>query len=63
MDIRRFGEAYKSPKFTLERVTENYEEYYDIHYPGEERKSARPLKKSPVYEWHKSAGAVFGEKS
>lgn len=63
MDIRRFGEAYKSPKFTLERVTENYEEYYDIHYPGEERKSARPLKKSSVYEWHKAHGAVFGEKA
>jgi sarcosine dehydrogenase len=63
MDIRRFGDAYKSPKFTLERVTENYQEYYDIHYPGEERKSARPLKKSPVYEWHKKNGAVFGEKA
>ena len=63
MDIRRFGEAYKSPKFTLERVTENYEEYYDIHYPGEERASARPLKKSPVYEWHKNHSAVFGEKA
>ena len=63
MDIRRFGQAYKSPKFTLERVTENYEEYYDIHYPGEERKSARPLKMSPVYEWHKTHGAIFGEKA
>ena len=63
MDICRFGEAYKSPKFTLERVTENYEEYYDIHYPGEERKSARPLKKSPVYEWHQEHSAVFGEKA
>ncbi len=63
MDIRRFGQAYRSPKFTLERVSENYEEYYDIHYPGEERKSARPLKMSPVYEWHKDHGAVFGEKA
>jgi sarcosine dehydrogenase len=63
MDIRRFGSPYKSPKFTLERVAENYEEYYDIHYPGEERKSARPLLKSAVYEWHKKAGAVFGEKA
>lgn len=63
MDIRRFGSAYKSPKFTLERVTENYEAYYDIHYPGEERLSARPLKKSPIYEWHMEAGAVFGEKA
>jgi sarcosine dehydrogenase len=63
MDIRRFGGAYKSPKFTLQRVTENYEEYYDIHYPGEERQSARPQLKSPVYDWHQSAGAVFGEKA
>lgn len=63
MDIQRFGKAYRSPKYALERVTENYEEYYDIHYPGEERKSARPLKKSPVYEWHQSHGAVFGEKA
>ncbi|MBC7463055.1 MAG: FAD-dependent oxidoreductase [Actinobacteria bacterium] len=63
MDIRRFGASYTSPRFTLERVTENYEAYYDIHYPGEERKSARPLKKSPVYDWHQSAGALFGEKA
>ncbi|MDP1710831.1 MAG: FAD-dependent oxidoreductase [Candidatus Nanopelagicaceae bacterium] len=63
MDIRRFGGSYASPKFTLERVTENYEAYYDIHYPGEERQSARPSRKSAIYEWHKEAGAVFGEKA
>ncbi|MEK6648261.1 MAG: FAD-dependent oxidoreductase [Actinomycetota bacterium] len=63
MDIRRFGNSYKSPDFTLQRVTENYEAYYDIHYPGEERQSARPLMKSPVYEWHSQVGAVFGEKA
>lgn len=63
MDIRRFGDAYKSPKFTIGRVKENYEKYYDIHYPLEERLSSRPFKKSPVYEWHKSHNAVFGEKA
>ena len=63
MDIRRFGAAYKSPSFTLKRIQENYEEYYDIHYPLEERKSARPLKISPVYSWHKVNNAIFGEKS
>ncbi|MFZ2227697.1 MAG: FAD-dependent oxidoreductase [Candidatus Nanopelagicaceae bacterium] len=63
MDIRRFGNSYKSARFTLERVTENYEAYYDIHYPGEERQSARPARKSPIYEWHKEVGAVFGEKA
>jgi 4-methylaminobutanoate oxidase (formaldehyde-forming) len=63
MDIRRFGAAYKSPSFTLKRTQENYESYYDLHYPGEERKSARPLKTSPAYPWHLACGAVFGEKS
>lgn len=63
MDIRRFGEAYKSPAFTLDRIQENYEQYYDIHYPGEERTSARPHKKSPIFDWHQANGAVFGEKA
>ena len=63
MDIRRFGAAYKSPSFTLKRTQENYESYYDLHYPGEERKSARPLKTSPAYPWHLARDAVFGEKS
>jgi 4-methylaminobutanoate oxidase (formaldehyde-forming) len=63
MDIKRFSDAYKSPKFTLERVKENYEAYYDIHYPGEERSSARGENKSPIYNWHKENGAVFGEKA
>ena len=63
MDIKRFSEAYNSPKFTLARVTENYEAYYDIHYPGEERQSAREENKSPIYQWHKDNGAVFGEKA
>ena len=63
MDIKRFGASYESPDFTLQRITENYEQYYDIHYPGEERTSARPKFTSPVYEWHKANGAVFGEKA
>ena len=63
MDIRRFGAQYKSFSYTLARVTENYEMYYDIRYPGDDRQSGRPLKMSSAYEWHKKNGAVFGEKS
>ena len=63
MDIKRFADAYKSPKFTLARVTENYEAYYDIHYPLEERMSARDENKSPIYDWHSQNHAVFGEKA
>ncbi|MBZ5856968.1 GcvT family protein [Flavihumibacter profundi] len=63
MDVRRFGVQYKSYSYTLARVVENYESYYDIRYPGDDRKSGRPLKISSAYEWHKNHGAFFGEKS
>jgi glycine cleavage system aminomethyltransferase T/glycine/D-amino acid oxidase-like deaminating enzyme len=63
MDVRRFGAQYKSYSYTLARVVENYEMYYDIRYPGDDRKAGRPLKMSSAYQWHKQNGAVFGEKS
>src|SRR5450432_1194874 len=63
MDVRRFGAQYKSYSYTLARVVENYEMYYDIRYPGDDRMAGRPLKMSSAYEWHKNNGAVFGEKS
>jgi len=63
MDVRRFGRQYLSPAYTLARVTENYESYYDIKYPGHERTSARPLRVSPAYGAHVALEASFGEKS
>ena len=50
MDVRRFGAQYRSPSYTLKRVLETYETYYDIHYPFEERQAGRPLRTSPAYE-------------
>ena len=63
MDVRRFGRHYRSPGYTLARVRENYESYYDIRYPGAERAAGRPLRTSPAYAWHAAHGAVFGEKA
>ena len=63
MDVRRFGPAYRSPSFTMKRTVENYETYYDIRYPHQERTSGRPLRVSSAYSWHESQWAVFGEKS
>jgi glycine cleavage system aminomethyltransferase T/glycine/D-amino acid oxidase-like deaminating enzyme len=63
MDVRRFGSQYKSLAYSLAKVRENYETYYDIRYPGDDRKAGRPLKKSAAYDWHLAQGAVFGEKS
>ncbi len=63
MDIRRFGQQYRSPGYTLARAKEVYETYYDIRYPGHERQAGRPLRTSSAYAWHRDHGAAFGEKS
>jgi len=63
LDVRRFGANYASQAYTVARTVETYAKYYDIHYPNEERESARPLRLSPAYERLKSLGAVFGEKT
>jgi glycine cleavage system aminomethyltransferase T/glycine/D-amino acid oxidase-like deaminating enzyme len=63
MDIRRFGAQYRSPSYTLKRVRETYETYYDIRYPNHEREAGRPLRMSPATPWHRDRDAAFGEKS
>jgi glycine cleavage system aminomethyltransferase T/glycine/D-amino acid oxidase-like deaminating enzyme len=63
MDIRRFGAQYRSPSYTLKRIRETYETYYDIRYPNHERQAGRPLRVSPANAWHHDHGAAFGEKS
>jgi 4-methylaminobutanoate oxidase (formaldehyde-forming) len=63
MDVRRFGERFRSPSYTLKRTKEVYETYYDIRYPGHERQAGRPLRLSSAYGWHREHGAAFGEKA
>ena len=63
MDVRRFGSQYRSGSYTVAKVTENYESYYDIRYPGDDRNAGRPLKMSSAYSWHQRNKAVFGEKA
>ncbi len=63
MDSRRFGDQYRSRRYTLERTTEVYATYYDVKYPGQERFAGRPLRTSPLYGRLERLGAAFGEKS
>ncbi len=63
MDIRRFGAQYRSRAYTLARTVEVYATYYDIHYPNEERRAGRPLRRSPAYPALVALGCEFGEKS
>jgi glycine cleavage system aminomethyltransferase T/glycine/D-amino acid oxidase-like deaminating enzyme len=63
MDVRRFGAQYRSPSYSLKRIRETYETYYDIKYPAHERLAGRPLRVSPANAWQREHGAAFGEKS
>jgi len=63
LDVRRFGANYASQNYVLARTLETYSKYYDIHYPNEERQSARPLRLSPTYTRLQAFGASFGEKT
>jgi 4-methylaminobutanoate oxidase (formaldehyde-forming) len=63
MDSRRFGRHYESRDYTLARTTEVYSTYYDVKYPGHERKAGRPLRVSPTYGRAQELAAAFGEKS
>jgi 4-methylaminobutanoate oxidase (formaldehyde-forming) len=63
LDVRRFGSNYNSQDYTVARTIETYTQYYDIHYPGEERLSRRGLRLSPTYFRLQELGCHFGEKT
>ncbi|MGD0610697.1 MAG: FAD-dependent oxidoreductase [Anaerolineales bacterium] len=63
LDVRRFGSNYNSQEYTVARTIETYSQYYDIHYPGEERLSRRNLRLSPTYPRLQELGCYFGEKT
>ncbi|MGH2621428.1 MAG: GcvT family protein, partial [Anaerolineales bacterium] len=63
LDVRRFGSNYTGQQYVVARTVETYSKYYDIHYPNEERESARGLRLSPAYQRLRELGASFGEKT
>ncbi|MBM3180702.1 MAG: FAD-dependent oxidoreductase [Chloroflexi bacterium] len=62
LDVRRFGPNYNSINYTVARTFETYTQYYDIHFPGEERMSKRNVRTSPTYYRLRDLGCSFGEK-
>ena len=63
MDLRRFGGHYGDRGYTRALAVETYSTYYDIHYPGEERRAGRGLRRSPVHPRVEALGGAFGEKA
>jgi 4-methylaminobutanoate oxidase (formaldehyde-forming) len=62
VDIRRFGRNHQDIDWVRTRTLEAYGKHYTMAWPGEEYRSGRPFRKSPLYGRLESQGAVFGEK-
>ncbi|OWJ66183.1 GcvT family protein [Inquilinus limosus] len=62
VDIRRFGRAQADVDWVRRRTLELYGKHYTIAWPNEEHASARPLRRSPLYDRLKAQGVCFGEK-
>ena len=61
-DIRRFGPHHAGTRYLNARAVESYGRYYKVHWPGEEMRSGRGARRSPLYDLLKERGAVFGSK-
>ncbi|MBN9673892.1 GcvT family protein [Roseibium aggregatum] len=61
-DIRRFGRPHFDEDWIRKRTYEAYGKHYTMAWPSEEHHSARPCRKSPLYDKLLADGAVFGEK-
>jgi len=62
VDIRRFGPAHRDVSWVRRRTLESYGRHYTMGWPYEEYESARPVRRSPLYQTLQEAGACFGEK-
>ncbi|MGI8450795.1 MAG: GcvT family protein [Streptosporangiaceae bacterium] len=60
-DPRRAAPHETNRRFLEQRVTETLDLAYEIHWPFQQRTSARGLRRSPLHERVDAAGAVFGE--
>ena len=62
-DVRRFSAVQAQARYLEKRAVEAYGAYYKIHWPLDEPQAARNLRRSPLHEQLRRAGAVFGSKA
>ncbi|MGB1034965.1 MAG: GcvT family protein, partial [Primorskyibacter sp.] len=61
VDIRRAQPFQRNRRYLQDRVSETLGLLYADHYPYRQMETARGIRRSPIHEHLKSAGAVFGE--
>jgi glycine cleavage system aminomethyltransferase T/glycine/D-amino acid oxidase-like deaminating enzyme len=62
VDIRRFAEFNRNNHWLRDRVGEVLGLHYEVPWPNRELRTARPFRRSPVYDQLAAAGAVFGSR-
>ena len=60
-DPRRVSPHQVNRRYLEQRVVETLDKAYAIHWPFEQRETARGIKRSPLHDRGAAAGAVFGE--
>lgn len=61
VDIRRIQPHQSNTEYLAHRGPETLRETYAMHWPYKQRETMRGLRRSPIHEQLKRAGAVFGE--
>jgi 4-methylaminobutanoate oxidase (formaldehyde-forming) len=61
VDARRIQPYQAKREYLLARGPETLSETYAMHWPYKQRETMRGLRRSPIHEQLKRAGAVFGE--
>ena len=62
VDIRRFAPFHANRRHLADRTVESLGLHYAMRWPREELTTVRPLRRSPLYDRLRDAGAVFGSK-
>ncbi len=62
VDIRRFAPFHANRRHLADRTVESLGLHYAMRWPREELTTVRPLRRSPLYDRLRTAGAVFGSK-
>ena len=62
VDIRRFARFNNNSAWLHDRIKETLGLHYAMPWPNRELDSARPLRRSPLYDRHKAKRAVFGSR-
>jgi heterotetrameric sarcosine oxidase gamma subunit len=61
VDVRRFASSQANGRYLYERTKEALGRLYAMHWPNLQPVTARGVRRSPLYERLRDAGACFGE--